>query len=101
MSGKRGVLRSDLKKADARGVTPEDLEEIPEATEKWFAHAKLHIGGVPVKRGRPRLAEPKEHVNLRLPPRVLDHFRRQGRGWQTRISEVLERHVERAKRRSG
>jgi uncharacterized protein (DUF4415 family) len=97
MTERKDALRSDLAKADARGVKPEDLEEIPEVTDDMFARAKPHIGGIPVKRGRPPSAERKEHINLRLPPDVLDHFRSAGPGWQTRISAVLRRHVERAR----
>ncbi|HEX2255888.1 MAG TPA: BrnA antitoxin family protein [Afifellaceae bacterium] len=93
MTGKRDALLSDLARADARGVRPEDLADIPEAIDEEFARAVPHVGGVPAKRGRPRLAAPKEHVNLRLPPKVVEHFRRGGPGWLTRISEVLERHV--------
>lgn len=96
MTARKNALHSNLAKADARGVTMEDLADIPEVSEEEFARAKPHVGGVEVKRGRPKLVEPKEHVNLRLSRRVLDHFRHQGRGWQTRISEILERHVARA-----
>jgi uncharacterized protein (DUF4415 family) len=99
MREKKDALRSDLAKADARGVKPEDLEEIPEVTDEMFARAKPHIAGIPVRRGRPPLAARKEHVNLRLPPVVLEHFRSAGPGWQTRISAVLTRHVERARSR--
>ena len=101
MTGRRNVLRSDLTKADARGVTAEDLQDIPEVSNKEFSRAKPHIAGVEVKRGRPKLPDPKEHVNLRLSQRVLDHLRRQGRGWQTRISEILESYVARADTRGG
>ena len=43
----------------------------------------------PVKRGRPKASNPKEAVNLRLSPKVLEHFRATGRGWQTRINDAL------------
>lgn len=96
MTARKNTLHTDLARADARGVTTQDLAEIPEVSGEEFSRAKPHIGGVEVGRGRPKLADPKEHVNLRLSRRVLDHFRHQGRGWQTRISEILERHVARA-----
>lgn len=55
---------------------------------------------VPVvrSRGRPALAdsERKVRVTLRLDPKVLDYYRSTGRGWQTRISEVLRRAVKRS-----
>lgn len=51
----------------------------------------LRIGGVPVKRGRPKLKDAKQPVSLRLDPDVLAHFRRSGRGWQGRINAVLRK----------
>jgi len=42
----------------------------------------------------------KERVGLRLDTDVLDWFRAQGRGYQTRINAVLRRYVE-AQRRTG
>jgi uncharacterized protein (DUF4415 family) len=84
-------LGSDLKKVDAYVLGPKDYEEIPELTEEWFKRATLHIGGVPVPRGRPKLKNPKEPVSLRLDPDVLAHFRRSGRGWQSRINAVLRK----------
>jgi len=41
------------------------------------------------KRGRPKSEAPKEQINVRLSPDVLAHLRATGRGWQTRIDEVL------------
>ncbi len=42
-----------------------------------------------VDRGRPPLARPKVSTTIRLSQDVIDHFRAGGRGWQTRIDEVL------------
>ena len=39
--------------------------------------------------GRPRVANPKPAVNLRLDAEVLDHLRRSGAGWQTRVNKAL------------
>jgi len=41
------------------------------------------------KRGRPPLDNPKEQINIRLDAPILAAFRATGRGWQTRINEVL------------
>ena len=46
-------------------------------------------------RGRPRQETTKQLVSLRLSRNVLDHFKQAGPGWQTRIDEVLNRHVRR------
>jgi uncharacterized protein (DUF4415 family) len=98
MSGKKRAtvknskaIGSDLKKVDEYVLGPKDYEEIPELTDDWFRRATLHIGGVPVSRGRPKSMAPKQPVSLRLDPDVLAHFRRSGRGWQSRINAVLRK----------
>jgi uncharacterized protein (DUF4415 family) len=82
---------SDLKKVDDYVLGPKDYEDIPELTEEWFKRATLHIGGVPVSRGRPKSANPKRAVSLRLDPDVLAHFRSTGPGWQSRINALLRK----------
>jgi uncharacterized protein (DUF4415 family) len=42
-------------------------------------------------RGRPKSKNPKRPVSLRLDPDVVAHFRRGGRGWQSRINAVLRK----------
>lgn len=91
MSGKKRVTGSDLQKVDAYVLGPKDYEEIPELTDEDFARGEWHIGGVPVKRGRPKSISPKHAVSLRLDPDVLAHFRRTGRGWQSRINAALRK----------
>jgi len=80
-----------MQKVDAYVLGPKDYEEIPELTEEWFAKATWHIGGKPIPRGRPKSASPKQHVNLRLDPEVLDFFRAGGPGWQSRINAALRK----------
>jgi uncharacterized protein (DUF4415 family) len=98
MTERKRRLGSDLKKVDAHVITPEEYEELPEWTEADFARATWHIGGKPVRRGRPKKAHPKEAVNLRLSPQVLAHFRAGGPGWQTRINAALESVVARQRK---
>ena len=83
--------RSDLKKVDAYVLGPKDYEEIPELSEEWFRGADLYEGGKLIRRGRPRSPAPKRPISLRLDPDVLAHFRRSGRGWQSRINAVLRK----------
>ncbi|MBL8548836.1 MAG: BrnA antitoxin family protein [Hyphomonadaceae bacterium] len=40
-------------------------------------------------RGRPPAEETKEQVTLRLDKDVIEHFKKDGRGWQTRINAFL------------
>jgi uncharacterized protein (DUF4415 family) len=45
-----------------------------------------------IRKGRgPNKAPTKKLVSLRLSRDVIDHFRSQGRGWQSRIDEVLRK----------
>lgn len=79
-------------------------EDSPEWTEEMFRKAKPAIEIVPEiveayrrSRGRPPKEVTKQQITLRLSPEVLAYFRTQGRGWQTKIDEVLNRYVSRKK----
>jgi uncharacterized protein (DUF4415 family) len=82
--GPDGEVR-ELTKADMARMRPA-TEVVPQVVEAWRR-----------ARGRPPKESTKQQVTLRLSPEVLDYFRQQGRGWQTRIDEVLSRHVARKK----
>ena len=47
------------------------------------------------RRGRPTKSDRKVNQTLRLDPDVLEAYRHQGSGWQTRINEVLRAHMPR------
>ncbi len=94
MRGKRRAIGSDLKAVDAYKLRPEDYVEIPELTAEDFARGVWHRGGKPMPhgpRGRPRAKTKKQPVSLRLDPDVVAHFRRGGRGWQSRINAALRK----------
>ena len=83
-----------MKKVDAYVLSKEDYDEISELTDAWFRKAKWHKGGVPLPhgpRGRPKSKNPKQPVSLRLDADVIRHFRRSGRGWQSRINLALRK----------
>ena len=46
-----------------------------------------------IKRGRPPKARPKVSTTVRFDAEVLEYFRATGKGWQTRMNEVLRGHV--------
>jgi uncharacterized protein (DUF4415 family) len=50
-----------------------------------------------------QVVEPEgtELISLRLPRRVVGHFKATGKGYQTRISAVLASYVDAARKRSG
>jgi uncharacterized protein (DUF4415 family) len=76
-------------------------DENPEWTDKDFARARPAsevlpgILGADVAaellrpRGRPRLAQTKEALKLRIDPDIVEAFRSQGNGWQTCMNTAL------------
>jgi uncharacterized protein (DUF4415 family) len=87
-----------------RGFSDKDLREVsdsPELTKADFAKAKPFAEVFPdlsasIRRGRgPNKAPTKKQVSLRLSPEVIQHFKKGGKGWQSRIDETLQRVVRR------
>lgn len=77
-----------------------DPDTAPEWPDEVWDRAQISIGGKVIrpatgtltKAGRPPIGdEPKQQVTLRLPREVIRHFKAGGPGWQSRISEALER----------
>lgn len=69
-----------------------DPDDAPRLDAECFAGADLHEGTKLVRQGgRPKSASPTRAVNLRLDADVLEHFRKSGPGWQTRINEALRK----------
>jgi uncharacterized protein (DUF4415 family) len=66
-----------------------DPDDAPALTAAFFKHADQYDGKALKARGRPKLANPKEAVKLRLDADVLAALRASGEGWQTRINDTL------------
>ncbi|MEA1910064.1 MAG: BrnA antitoxin family protein [Spirochaetota bacterium] len=49
--------------------------------------------GIKNKGGRPKLENAKKSTTIRLDVEVLDYFKSQGKGWQTRINDILQKYV--------
>ena len=61
-------------------------------TENPIGSAVIRSAGVTLKKpGRPKSADAKKSVHLRLSPDVLAYFRKSGPGWQTRMDEALRK----------
>ena len=43
--------------------------------------------------GRPKIDNPKKLTSLRLDAEVIEFFKRDGKGWQTRLNKVLKEFV--------
>jgi uncharacterized protein (DUF4415 family) len=62
-----------------------DRSDVPEIAPEMFAKAVVRRGLVP---------RVKRQVTLRVDGDVLDWFKRQGRGYQTRINALLRAYME-------
>jgi uncharacterized protein (DUF4415 family) len=80
-------------------------DENPEWTEEDFAKARParevlpqifgeNVAKTMLKpRGRPRSAFLKERINIRLSHDVIEYFKSEGEGWQTRIDTALRQFI--------
>ena len=78
-----------LSPSEIRAIGDEDIDcsEIPELDESFWQNAEL------VRPDR------TEQITLRIKRSVLDHFKAAGKGYQTRINQVLESYVRTQERR--
>ncbi len=93
MRAKLRGIKTNLKKFDEHVITPSEYEDIPEITDEMFARATYEINGVeqPHPRHRGLQKAPKKiPLHLRLPAEVVEYFKSQGAGWQTRIGLALQ-----------
>lgn len=63
-----------------------DLSDIPEVSPEMLARAVVRKGLKPVTR--------KDQLTLRIDSDVLEWFRRQGQGYQTKINALLRAYME-------
>ena len=91
---KKNKQNSDSYKsyADADG-------EVKELDAQWFEDARpslevlAELGITPPARGRPALSEAdrKKRVTIMLDQDVIEHFKKSGKGWQTRANAALRK----------
>jgi uncharacterized protein (DUF4415 family) len=77
------------------------VDEVPELDRDWIEGADYYEGTRLVRRGRPKLENPKRLLSLRLPPDVIANWKASGPGWQTRMAELLERTQPKSRRSTG
>lgn len=78
--------QTDWARLDAQEERDIDLSEMPEITPQMFAKAVVRRGLKPVL--------PKAQVTIRVDRDVLDWYKRQGRGYQTRINTLLRAYMD-------
>ncbi|HVW52812.1 MAG TPA: BrnA antitoxin family protein [Trinickia sp.] len=72
--------RTDWKRVEKLKEEHIDTSDIPELDEDFFARAELHV-------------PPKQAVTMRLDVDVLNWFKAQGQGYQTRINKLLRAYM--------
>jgi len=76
--------QTDWERVDALRDAEIDLSDNPEWSAADFEAAK--------RRG-PQRKPTKQPVSIRLSPEVLAYFKATGKGWQTRVDQVLKEYV--------
>ena len=89
-----------VKRKSSVRISP-NLDEAPEITDRWVAEADLRRGNKLVRRGRPKLLNPRRLLSLRLPPEVIAGWKASGPGWQTRMAQVLQKSTPKGRRNAG
>ena len=77
-----------------------DPDEAPEWTQDQIDRAEFSIGGKVIRPaqgtltrspGRPKLADAKQVVTLRLPPSLIERYKREGADWRARMAEAIRK----------
>jgi uncharacterized protein (DUF4415 family) len=92
-SHKSQTDRTDWNRVDKLRDKDIDFSDNPEVTAEMFAKAVLRKGLKPVIR--------KTQVTLRIDEDVLTWFKKQGKGYQTRINSLLKAYKEAHQNESG
>jgi uncharacterized protein (DUF4415 family) len=85
-----------LKKIDSHHIKKDEYDELPELTDEMMARASYKVAGVkkaaPQHRGKQK-SPTKIALQIRLPPEVVEYFKAEGAGWQSRIGEALKKWI--------
>lgn len=71
-----------LSEEDIMSASLSDPDALPTDEEFWIRATRVEH---PMK---------KQNINIRLSPKVVNFFKKQGPGYQTRINKVLESYIE-------
>ena len=83
--------QKDWDDVDSPDLTPEELASMRPARQVLPPEFFEMIEREQKKRGRPASAAPKRQVTLRLDADVIDGYRAEGAGWQSRINDALRK----------
>lgn len=74
-------------------ISDKTSDEIPELDDTFFLRADVYQGEKLIKKGRPKQTTHKKSTTIRFDPMVLEYFKSQGAGWQTKINAVLKDYI--------
>lgn len=66
-----------------------DPDDAPELDDAWFERAELRIGDTVIRPGRPKSGATKVSTTVRFDSDIIEAFRADGPGWQTRMNLAL------------
>ena len=72
-----------------------EADDAPELTDGFFSAATVRDGTRIVRRGRPKLSDPKRLVSIRFPADLLAQLRALGPGWQGLVIDAVEKELSR------
>ncbi len=84
--------RTDWKRLDAMKDEDIDFSDIPEVTPEMFARAIVRRNFKPIPR--------KKQLTLRVDSDVVDWYKKQGPGYQTRINSLLRPYMKEHRRKT-
>ncbi|MFH0781449.1 MAG: BrnA antitoxin family protein [Pseudomonadota bacterium] len=95
MKEKNDGLKSNLRKVDRHIPGAADYAEIPELPDDFFTNGQIYRNGKPAeRRSRGKQKVPvKKQLTIRLNSEVVDFFKAQGNGWQSRINTALLEYI--------
>lgn len=73
--------RTDWNRLEAMSDSEIDFSDVPKLDKAFFERARI------------RMPARKRSISLRVDPDVLEWFKKQGQGYQTRINAVLKAYV--------
>ena len=88
MSKKPTITQSETNWERVRNMKDEDIDfsDIPRITPEMFANAVIRKNFKPITR--------KSQLTLRIDQDVIEFFKAQGRGYQTKINQLLRAYME-------
>ncbi|MGI8836318.1 MAG: BrnA antitoxin family protein [Pyrinomonadaceae bacterium] len=86
------IGETDLKRLDGMKDEDIDLSDIPEITPEMFARGIVRRNLKPVP--------PKKQLTLRVDSDVVDWYKKQGPGYQTRINSLLRAYMREHRRKT-